>query len=142
MSNIKWKKSWVLECVNPFRCRTVHGYWIHKLNYGLNSIGRALNNDIIVENETVSKYHCQLRIENDLPIIKDVGSKNGTIVQGVLLDGLEQYILKDNDIINLSDYEQEKVIQEMKFGRDEGIMEDRTCFSLLTYTNNISSPAR
>ena len=45
-------------------------------------IGRANDNDIVLNVKTVSGYHCKISIENNQFILKDLGSTNGTKVNG------------------------------------------------------------
>jgi pSer/pThr/pTyr-binding forkhead associated (FHA) protein len=46
------------------------------------TIGRAPDNMIIVEDPSVSGHHAELRIVNGKHQLKDIGSTNGTIVNG------------------------------------------------------------
>lgn len=47
------------------------------MDYFQNTIGRGLNNDIILKNLNVSRTHCHLRVEKkeskDIAYIKDLG---------------------------------------------------------------------
>ncbi|XP_050521398.1 uncharacterized protein LOC126894413 [Daktulosphaira vitifoliae] len=73
------------------------------LKFGPNTIGRALHNDIILENENISKSHCRIWIENNnIPILDEIDSRNGTYVKDTKIERLERYKLIDNDIIYLS----------------------------------------
>ncbi len=49
-------------------------------------IGRV-GNDINIDDETVSKKHCELILRGQILYIKDVGSKNGTKHHNVRIDG-------------------------------------------------------
>jgi VWFA-related protein len=61
-------------------------------------IGRAANCDIpLVDDKEVSRNHCELTLENEVIRIADLGSKNGTLVNGVPISGSHQ--LKQDDII-------------------------------------------
>ena len=61
-------------------------------------IGRAANCDIaLTEDKEVSRNHCELTIEDELIRIADLGSKNGTLVNGVPISGVHQ--LNHDDII-------------------------------------------
>jgi len=61
-------------------------------------IGRSKNCDIVLaEDKEVSRTHCELALERDLINIVDLGSQNGTMVNGVPIIG--SYQLKDDDII-------------------------------------------
>ncbi len=52
------------------------------LKVGVNSVGRAPVNDVTIEDGSVSGSHCQLIVADDAVRIRDVGSTNGTFVDG------------------------------------------------------------
>lgn len=61
-------------------------------------IGRSNNCDIVIaEDKEVSRTHCELSLERGLINIVDLGSQNGTMVNGVPIIG--SYQLKNDDII-------------------------------------------
>ncbi len=45
-------------------------------------IGKAPDNDVVLSDDTVSRYHCELTRANDGVHVRDLGSTNGTKVQG------------------------------------------------------------
>lgn len=45
-------------------------------------IGRGLDCDVVIKDSKASRRHCQLRREGGLFILEDLGSKNGTFVDG------------------------------------------------------------
>jgi len=47
------------------------------------AIGSGANNDLAVEDTTISRQHCEIERGPDGYVIRDLGSTNGTIVQGV-----------------------------------------------------------
>ena len=47
------------------------------------SIGSHESNDVVLDDATVSRFHCEVRIEDGTPVIADLGSRNGTVVDGV-----------------------------------------------------------
>ena len=57
-------------------------------------IGRALECDISVLEPGLSRKHCELVVEGDKLMIRDLGSVNGTWVNG---DKIEEVELKDGD---------------------------------------------
>jgi hypothetical protein len=72
------------------------------LKVGLNSVGRLPDNDIVIDDATVSRRHCAIVVHSDLTIeIHDVASKNGTLVNGQKLQGPTR--LRDGDEIGLSE---------------------------------------
>ncbi|MGN1194837.1 MAG: FHA domain-containing protein [Acutalibacteraceae bacterium] len=64
------------------------------------TIGRNENNDIVIPNVAVSRHHAEIKNVNNQFVIRDLGSMNGTIVNGSVLKGTRQ--LKDGDIIRIS----------------------------------------
>ncbi|HEX3149596.1 MAG TPA: FHA domain-containing protein [Gemmataceae bacterium] len=72
------------------------------LKVGLNSVGRLPDNDVVIDDATVSRRHCAIVVHSDLTIeVHDVASKNGTLVNGKKISGPTR--LRDNDDIGLSD---------------------------------------
>ncbi|NJN16761.1 MAG: DUF3662 domain-containing protein [Oscillochloris sp.] len=66
------------------------------------SIGRGLSNDIIVEDSRVSRHHVQLRYKARRFWITDLGSTNGTFVNG---ERINETALRDGDLISLGGLE-------------------------------------
>jgi VWFA-related protein len=61
-------------------------------------IGRAANCDVpLTEDKEVSRNHCELTLEDEVIRIADLGSKNGTLVNGVPISG--SYQLQNDDTI-------------------------------------------
>ena len=63
------------------------------------SIGRELDNDIILEGEGASRYHAKLEVDGETWSIKDLGSTNGTKVNGTKLPPNTSIELEPNDKI-------------------------------------------
>lgn len=66
------------------------------------TIGRGLNNDIIMEDTRVSRHHAELRYQGRRFWVRDLGSTNGTYVNG---EAVEERGLNDNDVISLGGLE-------------------------------------
>lgn len=49
---------------------------------GLNRLGRNPTNDLRVHDATVSSFHCELTVTNNSVIVRDLGSTNGTFIDG------------------------------------------------------------
>jgi thermitase len=47
------------------------------------SVGRAGDCDVVIRNGTVSRHHAVLRHDGRTWVVEDLGSKNGTAVNGV-----------------------------------------------------------
>jgi DNA-binding NtrC family response regulator len=46
-------------------------------------VGTADGADLLLTDPTVSRFHCELVLEHGRPIVRDLGSKNGTLVDGI-----------------------------------------------------------
>jgi pSer/pThr/pTyr-binding forkhead associated (FHA) protein len=66
---------------------------------GINRIGRSLENDIVLQDETVSRQHLQIVRRSDRYFITDLGSSNGTSLQGRdLIPGTETEVKEKTPI--------------------------------------------
>ncbi|MGB6100002.1 MAG: FHA domain-containing protein [Comamonas sp.] len=66
------------------------------------TLGRRPNNDIIIDNLTVSGEHAVLHLRDQAVEIQDLGSTNGTFVNG---QPVERQVLRDGDQIIIGKYE-------------------------------------
>jgi DNA-binding response OmpR family regulator len=66
----------------------------------LTTIGRWQDNDLIIDDRWVSRHHARVRREGDRYLIEDLGSKNGTLVNGRRIG--EPTALADGDEIQVS----------------------------------------
>jgi len=57
--------------------------------------------DIKLENRFISRRHFQVRFESDVFYISDLGSTNGTYLNGRKLNPNEEQILRDGDVVGL-----------------------------------------
>lgn len=70
------------------------------ISSGRCQIGSHTLNDLVVEHPAVSRFHCEIGIDANGPWLKDLGSSNGTEVDGV---GVREVLLRDGSLIKLSD---------------------------------------
>src|ERR1700743_1930613 len=61
----------------PARGQRVH------VGGGVARAGSAAGNHLAIADEPVSRVHCELRAQSDAVLLKDCGSTNGTLVEGV-----------------------------------------------------------
>jgi pSer/pThr/pTyr-binding forkhead associated (FHA) protein len=66
-------------------------------------IGRGCGNDVVVNNLAVSRFHAVLRREGDGFVLEDLGSENGTQLNGERITG--SVPMKACDVIQLGEYE-------------------------------------
>ena len=74
---------------------------IFELNKGQITIGRELGNDIVINDPEVSRKHARLLLQGDHFRIEDLGSTNGTFVNGQRLTA--PHLLAFGEIINLGE---------------------------------------
>lgn len=63
------------------------------------SIGRALNNDVIIDDPRVSRYHAQLRHRYGHYVLYDLGSSGGTRINDY---PIEECVLHSGDVISFA----------------------------------------
>ncbi|GAB4123886.1 MAG: DUF3662 and FHA domain-containing protein [Roseiflexaceae bacterium] len=81
---------------------TSAGTHVIPLESTLLTVGRGLNNDIILEDTRVSRHHAQLRYRARKFWIADLGSSNGTFVNG---ERVTERGLRTGDIVSLGGLE-------------------------------------
>lgn len=96
-----------LDLLKGFRCR----------------IGRTKENDVAIDDISVSKHHASLLLNSDDKLLAaDVGSTNGTFINGNRISYGEAYEIKENDVLRLGDIE--VLIQIMRAQPDAAAAND------------------
>lgn len=62
-------------------------------------IGRGPECKIRLDSELVSRQHCLLRVTDDAIVLRDLASRNGTLVNGILVDG--EFALQNGDQVQI-----------------------------------------
>ena len=70
-----------------------------ELHEGHYVLGRHLDNDIVMNDTNVSRKHAEFVCAAGEVVVRDLGSTNGTKVNGVLVTG--EQLLQHGDVINL-----------------------------------------
>ena len=65
-------------------------------------IGRADDNDIVLDDDGVSRYHATLLFDNGSLWLQDAGSRNGVFVNGERLSG--HRALKVGDVLSIAEH--------------------------------------
>jgi hypothetical protein len=88
-------------------------------------IGRALDNDIILEDRRVSRYHAQLRQRYGRYLLHDMDSTGGTMVNGYRV---KEIVLRAGDTISLSGvdiiYAEDEPIHRQSKGQTQSMPTD------------------
>lgn len=63
-------------------CWLIHGERRVQLNEGEHLIGRHPASILTIDSPTVSRHHAAISVNGDNAVLKDLGSRNGTCVQG------------------------------------------------------------
>lgn len=83
--------------------QTVEGPHAFALDVDLATIGRGLNNTIVLEDPRISRQHAQVRWKSRRFLISDLGSTNGTYVNGAPVSA--EQVLRGGDIVSLGGLE-------------------------------------
>lgn len=67
------------------------------------TVGRSAANVLVLRHDTVSAHHCEIIVNDPEIIIRDLGSRNGTFVDGVQLVGQRQ--VKSGQVIRFGQVE-------------------------------------
>ncbi|MBS1150285.1 MAG: ATPase [Myxococcaceae bacterium] len=70
------------------------------LSTGRCQIGSHNLNDLVIDHPSVSRFHCEVGMDANGPWLKDLGSSNGTEVDGV---GAREVLLRDGSLIKLAE---------------------------------------
>src|SRR5262249_3805537 len=62
------------------------------------SLGSHASNDFVIEDPSVSRFHSEIRVDGQRVSVADLGSRNGTAVDGV---AIEKAYLRDASIIRM-----------------------------------------
>jgi pSer/pThr/pTyr-binding forkhead associated (FHA) protein len=75
-------------------------------------IGRSQECHLRPKSDAVSRRHCEILVEDEKPIIRDLGSKNGTCVNGKKIDG--ECVLATGDELLIGKLELEVILEVPK----------------------------
>ncbi|MDX2141198.1 MAG: FHA domain-containing protein [Chloroflexota bacterium] len=73
---------------------------VHRLDSLIVTVGRDLTNDIVIQDPEISRFHMRLRRTDKGYSVEDMGSTNGTFVNGNLVEGAK--LLNADDVIRLA----------------------------------------
>jgi phosphoserine phosphatase RsbU/P len=85
------------------RATPSHGDSVVELNRPRTTIGRSARNDLCIEDPFASRLHAEVRKRGDTFLLGDLGSANGTLLNGVRLTAQVQ--LRDRDLVRIGETE-------------------------------------
>ena len=86
-------RMWTLRSIDPADA----GLLFRVMPGTLKTVGRAPRSDFVVDSALVSRVHCRLQLsENDRLELEDLGSTNGTFVNG---EKVTKVTLNDGDMV-------------------------------------------
>ncbi len=74
---------------------------VYELNKGIITLGRDITNDIVINDPEVSRHHARLTQTGTGYTLEDLGSTNGTFVNGQRLTGAR--VLANGDMVGLGE---------------------------------------
>ncbi|WP_445632443.1 FHA domain-containing protein [Nostoc sp. DSM 114161] len=113
---------------------TTRGEWI---------IGRSPTSDLVLDSPDVSRQHGKFFVKGGTYYFSDLGSRNGSIVNGKQAEKERPYLLNDGDVIRIADY---VLIMEAVAPLSEQLPEtvfriiDPSLFSRSRSPENVSTP--
>ncbi len=81
-----------------FALRTPAGERAFPLRFGAATLGRALDNDVVLESNDVSRRHARLEPAGSVLRLVDLGSTNGIRVNG---RRVQEHLLRDGDLVEI-----------------------------------------
>ncbi len=67
------------------------------------TIGRTSNNDVVLKDVTVSRFHAYFRSRDNIWFVCDAGSKNGTTLRGDRLVSRREEAIESGDLVRIGD---------------------------------------
>ena len=67
------------------------------------TIGRTPNNDVAINDHSVSRLHAYVRLEGTRWVVADAGSKNGSWMRGVALEPRKEQPVKSHAVVRIGE---------------------------------------
>lgn len=81
----------------------------YTLQTGETTIGRADENEIVIADAKVSRFHARIEVRGDTCTVTDIDSANGTFVNGERIIGTRT--LFSGDVVRVGDYEELRLLE-------------------------------
>ncbi|MCK6542599.1 FHA domain-containing protein [bacterium] len=102
-------------------------YYLHQIKTGKNfrveenqevTIGRAFDNTLMIDDNSVSRYHAQIKWKKNLMYITDLQSTNGTSVNGEKVEHGYFTELNFSDLVKIGNLELKILDEESVIGKN------------------------
>lgn len=108
--------------------RKINKEEIFKIERDIISIGRLKTNQISLDSNSISRKHAEILKDHKTYVLVDNESGNGTFLNSQKLKPHEKYVLKQNDVIRIEEFEIKIILPEIKAeenddNTDSGILE-------------------
>jgi pSer/pThr/pTyr-binding forkhead associated (FHA) protein len=104
--------------------------WTAQMREPESTIGRAIGCTIRIPSSAVSRLHCRLRIEHGVVTVEDLGSINGTFLNGARVRAIETVRPGDHLMVGpatfLIEYELSREVLERLRGEEEASILEET----------------
>ena len=101
---------------------------VHELKVGSNTIGRELDNSIVVIHISLSRHHAKVTVTDDQVLLTDLGSLNHTFVNETKID---QWELKDADLVRCGSIVFQ-FVQELEISAQEPLRDEDVNLSIVS----------
>jgi cardiolipin synthase A/B len=81
----------------------------YPLRNGVTTIGRSDENDVVVSDTVVGRYHARVRVDGDTVLVTDLDTKNGTFVNANQIAGEAE--IKPGDIVSIADADEFRLVE-------------------------------
>lgn len=112
----------------------------HPIRPGISSVGRE--GDVQISDGRVSRRHAQLTNQNDQVVIEDLGSTNGTKVEGSALQAGEKRVLKGGETISFGGVECKFTLPGQKGGNTTQVFSSNKTAAISAAPRKETAPAR
>ncbi|MCM8613747.1 phospholipase D-like domain-containing protein [Accumulibacter sp.] len=81
----------------------------HVLRAGMNTVGRAQDNDVVIGSARVSRYHARISLDDGVCTLSDLASGNGTFLNGERIGGSSA--LNAGDVVRIADSDEFRFLE-------------------------------
>jgi pSer/pThr/pTyr-binding forkhead associated (FHA) protein len=90
---------------------------VYPLTIEKTTVGRGDENVLVIRDSSLSARHCEILVNGEEVIVRDVGSRNGTMVDGRLLKN-QQTAVKNGQIVRFGLVDARVEIENMEWSKD------------------------